>query len=280
MADALSGLTEVDVTIEEIVSTELQEVLTASAVMPGAIMDMSAMVGPGMDTLSIPKFGHFTVGTKSENTAVDAQTNAFTVDKLLLDQHKVVQFLLEDIASLQAKVSVTQAYIQQIGKDMAAEMDLKIINDMESGVSTSAPDHKRAYVGSVIAKADILLARQLLNEQNCPLSERSAVISPAEEAAILAISEFVRVDESGGSVALRNGEIGKLFGFTIMVSSQAEDLKSLFFHKTAHVFARQLAPRVQNFNDIPNLAMRWSVDHLYGSKHLDAGKRAVLLGTA
>lgn len=280
MADALTGLTEVSDTVEEIVSAEVQMVLNANLVVPGTISDYSGMVGPGMDTLKIPRFGKFTVNTKVENTAVDAQTNAFSTDSLLLDQHKVVQFLVEDIAALQAKVAVSQQYVQQAGKDLANEMDLKLINDIESGTSAAAPDHKRAYAGASLAKADILTARQLLNEQNVPLEDRSALISPASEAAILAISEFVRVDESGGSEALRNGRIGKLFGFDIFVSSNVEDLKSLFYHKTCHATARQLAPRVKTFDDVPNLAVRYSIDHIYGSKTLDSGKRQVLMGTA
>lgn len=281
MADVLTGLTETSATAEQIVSAEVQEVLTANVVMPPLISDYSSMVGPGMDRVKIPRFSNFTVNTKSENTAVDAQSIAFSTDSLLLDQHKVIQVLVEDIADLQAKVQVTQAYVQQMAKDLAAQMDQKILDDMEAGVSTASPDHKIAYADATsLKKDDILNARKLLNIQNCPLADRAIVCSPAEEASLLAISEFVRVDESGGSAALRNGQIGKLFGFDVFVSSQAEDLKTMAFHKSAHAFARQLAPRVQQFNDIANLAQRWSVDHIFGSKTLDSGKRQVLLGTA
>jgi len=280
MSDAITGLTEVDATIEEIVSAEVQEVLTASMVIPPTIMDMSSMVGPGMDKLKVPRYSNFSVTKKVSGTPVDAVTKTFSTDDLSLDQHAVVQFLLEDIASLQSKVAVSQNFVQQAGRDLAAEMDQKILDDMEAGVSTSSPDHKRAYAGSVIAKADILLARQLLNEAKVPLEGRSGVISPAQENALLAIAEFVRVDESGGSEALRNGRIGKLFGFDIFVSPQAEDAKSMFYHRSAHAFARQLAPRVQTESDLPNLSTRYSIDHLYGSKTMDLGKRQVLLGTA
>jgi hypothetical protein len=280
MADALTGLTEVDATIEEVVSAMVQQVLTAEAIMPPIVMDMSSAVGPGMDTLKIPRFSNFTVATKAENTAVDAQVNAMSTDSLLMDKHKVIQFLVEDIASLQAKVSFTQEYLNQAAKDLAAEMDLTILNALEAGVSTSSPDHMQAYAGSDIAKADILTARKLLNIAKVPQSDRSAVVSPASEAAILAIAEFVRVDESGGSEALRNGKIGKLFGFDVFVSPQAEDAKSMFFHKSACVFARQLAPRMQSQLQLEHLATRWSMDHIYGTKVLDSGKRQVLMGTA
>jgi N4-gp56 family major capsid protein len=278
MADALSGLTEVSPTIEQLVSMDVQQVLTAEAIMPPLVTAYPA--GPGIDTIKIPRFGNFTVNTKAENVAVDAQVNAFSTDSLLLNQHKVVQFLLEDIAEIQSKVNVSQAYIAQVGKDLAVDMDQYILDTLEAGVSTAAPDHKRAYAGASLAKADILLARQLLNEAKVPMDSRFAVIAPDQEAALLAISEFVRIDESGSSEGLRNGRIGKLFGFDIYMSPLAESLKSMFFHKSCQAFGHQLMPRVKTFEDVPNLAMRYSVDHIYGSKTLDSGKRQVLLGTA
>lgn len=281
MSDALTGLTEVDVTIEEIVSATIQQVLNATSVMPGLIMDKSAEVGPGMDTLKLPKMGNFTVNTKVENVAVDAQTNTLSSDDLALNRHKVIQFLIEDIASLQSKVSFTKAYVTQAAEDLSAEMDQACIDVLEAGVSTSAPDHKRAFAaGSALTKADILLARQLLNEAKVPAMNRNAVISPAMEAALLSISEFVRIDESGASEALRNGRIGRLFGFDVFMSPLSEDAKSMFFHPSCQVFARQLAPRYQTQPDLANLSMRHSVDHLYGTKTLDSGKRQVLIGTA
>lgn len=281
MADVLTGLTDVSGTIESLVQAEIQMVLNANIVVPGAVMDLSDQVGPGMDRVAIPKLAKFTVSTKLENTAVDASAVSLSADSLVLDQYKVVQFLMEDIADLQSNVNVTQAGVRQVGADLASEMDLKLINDIESGTSSSAPDHRRAYLaGGVLAKADVLLARQLLNTQNVPLNDRSLIVSPESEANLLSISEFTRVDESGSSGALRNGQIGKLFGFDVLVSSQAEELKSLAFHKSCHAFARQLQPLVEQQRALEHLATRWSISHIYGSKHLDSGKRAVLLGTA
>lgn len=281
MADALSGLTEVSATIETIVATEVQQVLTASMQVVPLVTDFSAMVGPGMDTLKIPKFSNFTVATKAENVAVDAQVNAFSADSLVMDKHKVVQFLIEDIASTQSKVAIVQQYIQQAAKDLAKDMDQVLLDAMEAGVSTASPDHKVAYAdATALAKADFILARKLMNIQNVPLDDRHVVIDPASEASILAIGEFVKVNESGSESALRSGLIGKLFGFDVYVTTVAETAKSMFFHRSAACFARQIAPRTQRYYDVANLAERWSCDHLFGVKVLDAGKRMVLSGTA
>ena len=281
MADAITGLTEVSATVEEIVSAQVQEVLTASAVVPGTIMDFSSSVGKGMDKLKIPRFGNFTVDTKAENVAVDAQVNAFSTDDLDLDQHKVIQFLIEDIADLQSKVAIQTEYVNQAGKDLAAELDQFLIDGIESGTSTAAPDHTIAYDNATdLQKTDILEARRLLNAQNVPQSDRTLLVNPDSEKSLMGISEFTRVDESGGSAALRNGMIGKLFGFDVIMSSQAEALKTLAYHRTAHAVARQMAIKTERDRDLPNLSDRWSLSHLYGDASLDSGKRQVLLGTA
>jgi N4-gp56 family major capsid protein len=276
MADVLTTKTQVSATIETIVAAQVQQVLSAKMVVPGSISDYSSMVKPGMDTLKIPKFGKFTVGSKSAGTAVDAQTNAFSSDDLALSKHQVIQFLVEDLADLQSKLAITQEYVSQAASDMAAKMDADLITAMAASPSAAAPDHIIPFANtptSTLGKADFLAARRLLNVQNVPLDDRSCLIGPASEADILAISEFVRVDESGSQSALRNGEIGKLFGFSVLMSSQASD--PLFYHKSTHAYARQMDPRVQTENDLPNLAKRWSVDHIWGEKALDAGKRIV-----
>lgn len=280
MADVLTGLTEVDATIETIVSTQITEVLTATAVVPGSIMDLSSMVGPGMDTVAIPKYSSFTVNTKAENTAVDAQANAFSTDDLVLNRHKVIQWLVEDIAEVQSKIAVDQAYVEQAAKDLAVEMDQALIDGLESGSSAAAPDHRLDYAGASLAKADVLTGRQKLNAAKVPLADRFLLVNEVSEAALMGISEFTRVDEAGGSEALRNGQIGKLFGFTVLMSPLAETLKTLAYHKSAMAFARQIQPRVQEFYDLPNLAMRKSIDHLYGFKIIQGGNRVVMLGTA
>jgi hypothetical protein len=276
--DALTGLTEVDVSIEEIVSAEVQEVLTAEAVMPGTIMDFSSQARPGMDTVKIPKFGNFTVATKAENTAVDAQVNSFTSDDLVMNKHKVIQFLIEDIAELQSKVMVSDTYIRQAGRDLAADMDDVIITALEALPSAAAPDHILDFGNTptdTISKTDFLNARAALNTAKVPMNDRYCLIDPTREKDILAISEFVRVDESGGSEALRNGRIGRLFGFDVMMSPLADANATLFYHKSTAVFARQLAPRVQQETNLAHLATRWSIDHIFGVKGLDSGKRIV-----
>lgn len=278
MADVLTTKTQVDATVEEIVSAQVQQVLTATMVIPGSIMDMSSQVGKGMDKLKIPRFGNFTVANKVAGTAVDAQINAFSTDDLDLDKHQVVQFLVEKHASVQAKIAVEQAYIEQAARDLAAKMDLDLYTILASGPSAAAPDHIVQFANTptnTLGKADFLAARKLLSNAKVPMEMRTCLISPLQESEILAISEFVRVDETGGSAALRNGMIGRLFGFDVLVSPQATEVQALFYHKNCQAYARQWAPEIAQESSLANLGVRWSIDHMWGSKHLYSGKLAV-----
>lgn len=276
MADALTGKTEVDaVSLEDILSSQVQDVLTANAVMPGSILDMSADASPGKDLLKVPKFGNWTVDTKTENTAVDSQINALSTDDLALDQHKVIQWLIEKFADLQSMVNLNSHYLDQAGRDLASFVDNAVIDDMGANVSAAAPDHIIAFVtGTVLAKADITAARKTLSTAKVPLADRFCLVNEEQEEDLLNISEFTRVDEAGSSAALRNGEVGKLFGFTFLMSPNQSNVETLYYHRTSQAFALQQAPTIDSDKDLPNLAMRWSMDQVYGFKTLDSGKRS------
>jgi len=279
MADAISGVTEVASTIEQLISTRVQEVLTSTEIVAPTLSDFSDQAVPGIDRVKIPRFSNWTVDNKAENTAVDAQTNSFSTDDLLLDKHQVIQFLLEDIAELQAKVAVVPEYLNQMGRDMGAKRDNDSLSELESGVSTSAPDHEIKYADTgtnVMAKVDILEARKLLDAAKVPKSERFGVVPSDKEKDLMNISEFTRVDEAGSSMALRNGQIGQLFGFVMLSSEEIPTSgAALFYHRTCAATASQMQPKTEKDRDLPNLADRWSISRLWGVKTLDSGKRQV-----
>ena len=99
---------------------------------------------------------------------------------------------------------------------------------------------------------------------------------------LLALADFVDADKwaSGSESAKLNGVIGRVYGFNVVISNVATDDGAVLFHKSHVGFARQMAPRVQSQYQIEHLADRVSLDHIYGAKVLDSGKRGVLLGSA
>lgn len=278
MADM--GLTEVQATVQETVSSMVQEYLIQESVLIPLVMNIPSM--PGEDRVKIPRSGDdFTADTKAENTALTAQTITYTTDDLLLDKHKAVQVRVEDRANVQSMIALVSDLIPRMSKVLALDIDTSIVAQLELA-SAAAPDHRLAYDNAAtLGKADLLIARQLIHEQNLRFNECYIGVSPASEKNLLAIDDFVHVDKYGSTAAgLSNGEIGRLYGARVVMSNEFDDAKTIVWHPSACAFSRQINPLFEDDRDVPNLATLYSLSHLYGAKVLDAGVRQVVLGTA
>lgn len=279
---ALMGVTEIDaVSQREIMANMVQQYLQAAAAFPQRVQTFVA--GPGNKSVDIPRAGGFTVQTKAENTAVTPQVLTWAVDNLVLNKHRVVQVNLEKIANLQSKVAQEIQIAERAGLDMAFDTDLQIVAEFYASISASAPDHWIAYAGSGLAGADILAAKVLLDTQKLPQDGRYLGVDPAGYASLLAVSDFVRVDAINANQVtegIRPGVVGRIYGFEVFMSQAITADKNLAFHKSALAYGVQQGITYETDLDLPNLAQLHSFDQIYGLKGLDAGKRAVVIGTA
>lgn len=281
MADVLTGVTETQATASDIIASAIQDALFQEAVLFPLCTNYAAP--PGAKQVEIVRSDKPSVQTKEENTQVDAQALTYTTDIMQLDQHKVVQYLLEDRAKIQSSVDLSTDMLMKAAAALAENMDEYVYSQLKL-VSSSAPDHRIAYNNSgsadTMGKADILEARKLLNIQKVPQSDRFLAINPTQEAELLAIDTFVEADKYGATTPLYNGELGRLFGFRVVMTNAVDDKEAVAFHRSAIAFGRQILPRVQSQLALEHLSDRFSVDHLFAAKHLDEGKRAVKLGSA
>lgn len=278
MADVLLGKTEVDAVSAELIADLTQSFLIQEAKLLPTVLDYSAIAGPGMDKIKIPKAGGFTVNDKTENTAVDSQAITWSTDDLNLDKHKVIQVLVEKYAQLQGGGRVVSDIAERAGKALALQIDTDIIAALVA-TSASTPDHRIALAGSTFAEVDILEARKLLNDQNVPLSDRFLVIPTAYEKSALALANLIQQDRYSGNTAIVSGEIGQAYGFRIIVHTGLSTT-AVAYHKSHVAVAIQQGLTYDFDKDLPNLAIRHSFDQVYGVKVLDSGKRGVLLGSA
>lgn len=277
MADVLLGKTEVDAVSAELIADLTQSFLIQEAKLLPSVLDYSALAGPGMDKIKIPKAGGFTVNDKTENTAVESQAITWSTDDLALDKHKVIQVLVEKYAQLQGGGRVVADIAERAGKALALQIDTDIIAALVA-TSASSPDHRIALAGASFAEADILEARKLLNDQNVPLADRFLVIPTAYEKAALGLANLIQQDRYSGNMAIMTGEIGMAYGFRILVHTGAT--YAVAYHKSHVAVAIQQGLTYDFDKDLPNLATRHSFDQIYGVKVLDSGKRGVLIGSA
>jgi N4-gp56 family major capsid protein len=277
MADSKTGVTETVATKQDVVSAIVQKELIQSSILIPTVTDLTPWVKKGATQVTAPRAGSFTVQDKAENTGTDWQSITFAGDALLLDKYKHIPALLEDIAQMQAAVDVEGEYIRRMASAMALQMDVDLIVQLKL-CSASSPDHIRALgnSGAGITVANILEARKLLNQQNVPQSERFLVISPAQESYMLAIDNFVSAEKYGSSQPVMNAELGRVFGFTVLMHNSLSDAEALAYHKSHAAFARQQDPRFERQRaSLKELGDELSLSTLYGCKVMDSGKRGV-----
>jgi len=277
MADTLMGKTEIDAASKAEIANIVQSFLIQESKLIPTISNYSNLAVPGAKSVALPRSGGFTVGSKIENTAVDAQAITYAADTITFDQHKFVQFLLEDIADIQANIPVVQDAVMKATKALSLDIDLAIIEELKLA-SASAPDHLINFIDTatdVVAKADILAARKLLQDQNIEATECFIGIGPEKEAELLAIESFIDASKYGSNEPIMNGEIGKIYGMRVIMHTGFSDFMCTW-HPSAVGLAVQNGMRYQTDKDLANLAMRHSIDVLYGVEVLDSGKRNVL----
>lgn len=276
MADM--GNTEVASAILADVSKFVQAELKQKAKLMPLVQNFP--VAPGMGSVAINRAGGFTAADKVENTALTAAVITFVADTLALDKHKAILVRLEDLANLQSNIDTVGEILSRMSTELALQIDRDIEAELRLTIE-AAPDHRLAYADATsLKKADILTARRLLHEQNVPFNECYLGVSPASEVSLLAVDDFVHVDKYGSSDAVMNGEIGRLYGCRVIMSTVFDDLRSLFFHPSHVAFAMQQNLTFKTADDLPNVAKEYLAVQVYGVKVLDSGRRGVLLGSA
>jgi hypothetical protein len=109
-------------------------------------------------------------------------------------------------------------------------------------------------------------ARKWLNRANVPQANRYLLLGADVEAAFLATDKLVKVNESGSDNALREAIIGRLAGFTVVVSNSIDPQAAYAVHSTA-VVVGTVAPAnpagavKSAANSYQGWAMRWLQDY-------------------
>lgn len=273
---AIISATEVGTSRADLVSSIVQETLRLNSVYMGKVLDYSASVPPGSKSVYIPRRGTFTAETKAEDTDLTSQALTFTQDQLTLS-HKAVLSEVEVIADLQSAINVESEVIKESALELAAAIDDMIRVQLKLA-STSAPDHLLDYAdtsGNVIALADVVNARKLLNTQYVPMQERYMAVSPLKEAELLSIASFIQAERYGSAQPIQNGEIGSIMGFKVILDPGLSSTQTIFWQKQACAVAVQLQPQFEKMMNLPGVKMQYLLHTIAGAKVLQAGKANV-----
>ena len=257
--------------IERVVSSIVQETLLQESVMIPSIMNMSAMIRPGMDTLKIPRFTALPVETVTEGTSLTINNPTIATDDLVMEINQAIHWEISDRADIQSKIDIAVQLVRDGSRTLAFQIDDNIITRLNT-VSTATPDNLLAFANATnIQLTDIAAARERLNEQNVPMSDRFIAIPPKQERFILAIEEIIHLEKYGTTDAIQNGEIGKIFGFKILLTTSANlnDDSFLAYHRSAVAYGTQISPKFETDRNVAKLVDEYTLSQLYGVQLLD-----------
>jgi hypothetical protein len=290
--------TAADKFIPEIWSDEVIAAYKKNLVLANLVRKMS-FKGKKGDTLHIPKPTRGTATLKAANTAVTIQADTETEVQVLINRHFEYSRFIEDIVEVQALSSLRSFYTEDAGYALAKQVDDDLIALGKSFGDGDASDwvHSNvyyidastgltAYALDTVVPADVFTDAgfrkliQLMDDADVPMDGRKFAIPPSLRNAIMGIDRYNSSDFVDGR-GVNNGQIGKLYGIDIYVSSNMPvietdtdntatsggDIKAaLLFHTDTVVLAEQLGVRSQTQYKQDYLSTLYTADTLFGTK--------------
>lgn len=300
MATAFSPANSVTTTtaatfIPEIWSDEIVAAYKKNLVLANLVMKMNFRGKKG-DTVHIPAP---TRGSASAKTATNAVTLIAATEsevQVSINKHYEYSRLIEDIVEAQALNSLRQFYTSDAGYALARQVDTDLVQlgRAFNGATVGTDDYAtsaattKAYIGSdgttaynsstsnAAALTDAAIRRtiQRLDDNDTPMDGRFFIIPPSSRNTLMGLARYTEQAFVGDGNAIRNGEIGNLYGIPVFVSSNADygagssgaDRICLMGHRDSMVLVEQMAVRSQTQYKQEYLGTLFTADTLYGVK--------------
>lgn len=281
--------------IPEIWSDEVVAAYKKNLVLANLVRKMS-FKGKKGDTLHIPKPTRGSATAKAANTAVTIQADAESEVQVLINKHFEYSRFIEDITEVQALSSLRSFYTEDAGYALAKQVDDELIALGQTfGNGTSGWVHSNsyfidastgltAYAADTVTTSDVFTDAgfrkliQLMDDADVPMDGRKFAIPPSLRNAIMGVDRYNSSDFVDGR-GVQNGQIGKLYGIDIYVSSNMPTIETagdntagdavkaaLLFHTDTMVLAEQVGVRSQTQYKLDYLSTLYTADTLFGTK--------------
>lgn len=246
------------------------------------------------DTVQINSIGLITVGTYTKNTNIgDPQTLTDAQTVLNIDQAKYFNFQVDDIDRAQQNPKVMDAAMQEAAyalRDVADQYIAGLYTGAATG-NTIGDDTTPVEVDKTNAYELLVDLAVILTDAKVPTDGRWVVVPPWIYGTLLKDDRFIDASKAGTTDGLRNGEVGKAAGFTVLQShnvpnTSGEKYKIIAGHSMAISYAEQIN-KVEAYRPEKRFADAVKGLHLYGAKLvrpeaiavLTANKKTVSSGT-
>jgi len=205
--------TQVDLFVPEVWANRVLGRLESECPMIASVRrDFSDEIAKEGDTVKIPKTGTISVNPKVAGQPVTLQNPSGTTVDVVLDEHKEVSFLVEDVAEAQSCTSVIDAYINDsvsaVSEDIEGALLAEYANVNGSHViGLSAP----------IDEDDFLAARTMIKVDGKSGSQPLYAIV-RDLAELLTVDNFIDKNKMTGT-SLEAGTVGSIASFVVKETS-------------------------------------------------------------
>jgi len=285
--------------IPEIWSDEIVAAYKKNLVLANVVKRMN-FKGKKGDTVHVPAPTRGSASAKAASTAVTLIAATETEVQISINKHYEYSRLIEDIVEVQALSSLRSFYTEDAGYALAKQVDSDLIqlgrafngatvgtNDYATATATSkafiGSDGTTAYNSSTsnaAALTDAAIRRtiQRLDDTDAPMDGRFFIIPPSSRNTLMGLARYTEQAFVGNGNAIRNGEIGQLYGIPVFTTSNADfgagssglDRICLMGHRDAMILIEQVGVRSQTQYRQEYLATLYTADTLYGVSALRA----------
>lgn len=280
MADqVMTAGSQLSVLVPEIWSQRYYDVLLAELPFNAIISrDYEGEIQSLGDTVKISSFPEFSAASDIAEDAVnDADAITVAQQSLVINTRSAKDFIITNQAQLQSLPAMDKL------RELAVYSIMKKVeNNIIDAIvpSSSSPDHQIAFdSGTTLQLADLLEAKELLDAQNVPMSDRHLVVGSAQANDIFNITGFTSSDFILAGSPLTTGELKQpLLGFMPHMTTLISDVVYLF-HKSFMTIAAQQGMQIKEYDlGVKGVrATRINCDTLYGIKQL-SNIRVVQIG--
>ena len=279
--------------IPEIWSDEIVAAYKKNLVLANLVMKMN-FKGKKGDTVHIPAPTRGSASAKAAETAVTLIAATESEVTVSINKHYEYSRLIEDIVEAQALNSLRNFYTGDAGYALAKQVDTDLVQlgRAFNGATVGTDDYAtsntttKAYIGgdgttaynstssnaSALTDAAIRRTIQRLDDNDTPMDGRFFIIPPSSRNTLMGLARYTEQAFVGNGDAIRNGEIGNLYGIPVFVTSNADtgygntqtDRIALMGHKESMVLVEQVGVRSQVQYKQEYLATLFTSDTLYG----------------
>lgn len=217
------------------------------------------------DIIHIPNVANMTANDKTQGSQVTLNANTENEIQLAINTWKETSFSVEDIVKVLSSYNLTKLYSEKSAYATKQAIDTSLLT-LYSGLSQTV-----GTKGTNVTEANIVAAKQKLDEADAPEEDRYFVITPAQESVMLQLARFTERQTVGfdsTNSPIIKGQLTRYVGLEVDVTNNVvtagSTVHNLVFQREAFAIAFAISPRTQSNYIAEYLEWLTTTDSVYG----------------